>query len=240
MFDGQLRSNHEAESHEVIDTILRLKAGEISDTELRRYIQRRDRRLRLEIDSSQLNYFLLDHLVEIYPDAKFILTIRNPYAWVDSFINHQLGRSASEEWQRLRDFRFRPSQFKHPPEEDALAERDLYTLDGYFSYWARHNTDVLEKVPASRLLVVRTTQITDSADEVADFAGVSSRRADRRRSHSNKAKAKYNVLAQIDRNHLASKVEEHCSSLMREYFPDIRRPKDCLSSLSESDSLPMS
>lgn len=190
MFNGKLRSNHEADSHEVIDIILKLEAGEISDAELRKYIQSRDKRLRLEIDSSQLNYFFLDHLVEMYPDAQFILTIRNPYAWVDSFINHQIGRNASEKWKRFRDFRFRPGQFEHPPEEDALAERGLYTLDGYFSYWSRHNTDVLAKVPASRLLVVRTTEITDRAEEIAEFSGVSPSRANRKRSHSNKARAK--------------------------------------------------
>lgn len=236
MFKGYLRSNHEADSHEVIDIILKIEAGKISEKELQKYIEDRDKRLRLEIDSSQLNYFLLDQLVEMYPDAKFILTIRNPFAWVDSFINHQLGRNASEKWKRFRDFRFRPDHFEHPPEEDALAERGLYTLDGYFSYWSRHNIDVLEKVPASRLMVVRTTEITEKAREIAGFAGVSHGRVNKKRSHSNKATDKYNVLAQIDREYLTSKVEQHCDSLMRDYFPDILCPKEGLTSLPESDS----
>lgn len=223
---------HEPNSHEVIDMILKIADDKISEDELRDYIQQRDRKLRLEVDSSQLNQFLLDQLIHLYPDARFLLTIRDPYSWVDSFINHQLGRGGSDHWKKFRDFRFQPDKFDHPPEENALEERGLYTLDGYFSYWRRHNRNVLREVPETRLLVVRTTEITERAKEIAEFAGVSPSKVSRRRSHSNKAKEKYGVLEKVDREHLASKVEEHCASLMEEYFPEIRRPEDSLSSLS--------
>lgn len=232
MFEDEFRAGHEADSHEVIETIFRVASGELKDRELREYIRRRDRRLRLEVDSSQLNYFLLDHLVDLYPQARFLLTIRNPYAWVDSFINHQLGRSASETWKKFRDFRFRPGEFDHPPEEAALQERGLYTLDGYFSYWSRHNERVLGTVPESRLLVVRTPEITERATEIATFVGVSPEKINRDRSHSNTAKTKFHVLDDVDRDHLARKVDEHCGTLMQKYFPDVRRPVEGLPSLS--------
>ena len=239
-FANQLRAQHEADAHEVIDLIFEARSGNISDDDVKAYLRRRDRRLRLEIDSSQLNYFFLRHLVELYSGAKFILTIRNPYAWIDSFINHQLGREASEEWKRLRDLRFQPERFDHPLEEKALAEKGLYTLDGYFSYWTRHNNHVLETVRDSQLLVVRTTEITERAEEIAEFAGVERSSASQERSHANKAREKFGVLAEVDRDHLQEKAETHCGDLIGRYFPDVRRPIDGLPSLPESDSLPMS
>ncbi|NBB85245.1 MAG: hypothetical protein GVY12_03350 [Bacteroidetes bacterium] len=233
-FADRLRSRHEADDREIIGLIFQFRSGNIGNDDVKAYLRRRDRRLRLEIDSSQLNYFFLRQLVEVFPDAKFILTIRNPYAWVDSFINHQLGRGVSKEWKRLRDLRFQPERFDHPPEEEALAKKGLYTLDGYFSYWARHNEHVLETVPDSRLLVLRTTEITERANEIAAFAGVEPSAANQKRSHANKARSKFGVLAKVDQEYLAEKVETYCGDLMKQYFPEIRHPADGLPSLPKA------
>jgi len=90
IFRENLRSADEVDSEHVIDVVLDYANGRMSREELRAYLLKRDRVLQLELDSSQLNYFFLHELVELFPKAKFILTIRNPYAWLDSFINHQL------------------------------------------------------------------------------------------------------------------------------------------------------
>ena len=60
IFRDRLRSDHEPENQEVIRAILDLAAGRLDDEALRRYVLERDRRLWLEVDSSQLNFFLLD------------------------------------------------------------------------------------------------------------------------------------------------------------------------------------
>lgn len=166
VFGNQLKSAHEPESEKIIDIILDLAAGCIDEQELRRYVLKRDRKLWLDVDSSQLNYFLLDKLVELFPAAKFILTIRNPYTWLDSFINHQLSHESSENWDRLRDFRFRPDIYAHGKEELVLKEKGLYTLDGYLSYWAQHNRTVIETVPKERLLIIRTDKISECTNEI--------------------------------------------------------------------------
>jgi hypothetical protein len=156
-----------------VDVILGCLAGRIDDEELRRFVIERDRRLRLDVDSSFLNIYLLDQLVELFPDAKFILTIRNPYAWLDSMVNQQLSRKRSPKWSQLRDSVFRPDLFTHSNEELALKEEGLYTLDGYLSGWTRHNRKVIDTVPKERLLIVRTDMISESIDDFAAFAGVS-------------------------------------------------------------------
>lgn len=231
LFGDSLHARHEAESEQVIDTILKLESGEMSAAALRRYLIRRDRRLHLEIDSSQLNFFFLDVLVNLFPDARFILTLRDPFSWVDSFINHQLSRSAPHKWPLLRDLRFQANAFIHPPEEAVLAENELYTLDGYFSYWASHNRTVLDTVPPERLLVVRTHEISERTSEISAFAGVPAAAANQQRSHVNRARRRYHLLNQIDGAHIHERAEAHCQSLMREYFPQVNEPQDALAYL---------
>ncbi|MBE9139436.1 hypothetical protein IQ254_19920 [Nodosilinea sp. LEGE 07088] len=221
IFRGNLRCAHESESHQVIDFILDIANNNISDDKVQRYILERDQKLRLEVDSSQLNYFLLDQLLILFPKSKFLLTIRDPYAWLDSFINHQLGRQASEHWLRLRDFRFKPELYSHPKEEATLRDKGLYTLDGYLSYWSEHNQNVINTVPKDRLLIVQTSKINEKSKEIAKFIGVSDGKIVQRNSHAFKAKQYFNVLSELDQQYLESKVDFHCRDLLSEFFPDI-------------------
>lgn len=224
-FTERLRSVHEPEANETIDAILAVAEGAMSRAALGDYVRERDRRLALEVDSSQLNYFLLDDLVSVFPEARFVLTIRDPYSWLDSLINHQLNRTVTARWKRLRELRFRARELKHPAEESPLRQRGLYTLDGYLSYWRVHNHKVLSSVPPQKLLVVRTNEITQRLGEIARFAGIDADSVDASRSHSNKGETKHGVLAELDPHYLAAKVDRCCGRLVQEYFPDVATPR---------------
>lgn len=229
MFEGKLRSAHEPESDRVIDLILENEAGRVGDAELSRFLLKRDRRLWLDVDSSQLNFFFIKKLVELFPEAKFVLTIRDPYSWLDSFIDHQLARGGSDTWVRLRNYRFRPDIYKHQVGELILKANGLYTLDGYLSYWAHHNRTVIESVPQDRLLIVRTDKITESAEKIAAFAGVPASYLRREESHAFKAKRKFGLIGHIDQSYLEQKVKMHCGDLIARFFPEIQSRVDTLS-----------
>jgi hypothetical protein len=177
---------------------------------------------------------LLSKLVSLFPDAKFILTIRDPYSWLDSFINHQLARGCSDKWLKLRNYRFRPDKYTHQQGEFILKEKGLYTLDGYLSYWAHHNRTVIDTVPADRLLIVRTDKITERAEEIAAFVGMSSRNLRKEKSHAFRAKEKFGLLDQIDQAYLEHKVKEHCGDLVVRFFPEIRSKEGALSAPATS------
>lgn len=223
LYQGELRTHHEADAKRVINLILGRRQGTVSSDTLREELRKRDRSYMLDLDSSQINYFYLPELLELFPQAKFLLTLREPRSWLDSYINHQLSRDGvTEEWRRFRDLRFRQDGLPHPPEERALASRDLYTLDGYLAYWARHNRDVLQLVPPSRLMVIRTHEITSRLPDIARFVGVAPRNLGEMstRAHANKARRKHNVLEQIDGDYLHHKIQTHCGDLTHEFFPD--------------------
>ncbi len=126
------------------------------------------------MDSSYLNYHLLDILVSEFSDAKFILTIRDCYSWIESyFAQHMLALETQNNWFRhhwidLMDLRY-GSREKYAKEEAILAEKGLPTLDSYFSYWREHNSKVLATVPEERLLVVKTQEIEQSIRRIEKF-----------------------------------------------------------------------
>ena len=219
---AHLRSAHEAECEEVIDIIMANAAGRMDDSEVVYYLLLRDRRLSLELDSSHLNIFLLHKLISLFPTAKFILTIRDPYSWLDSFINHQLTHSASSQWLALRDFRFRPDLYVHQPEEMILKDHGLYTIDGYLSYWGWHNRKAIAVVPEEQLLIVRTDHITARIDEIASFTGVPKGRLQNEKAHSFKAQKKFGILDKVDRQFLKDKIAEHCGGLVARFFPEFQ------------------
>jgi hypothetical protein len=181
------------------------------DTE--RYLIESDKRLKLEMNSSLLNYFVLPSLVKLFDEARFILTVRPPLQWLESMINQQLGMPCPIRWQRLRDLRF-GDMARFPDREYALERRGLYTLDGYLSHWARHNRDVLKQVPADRLLVVETNHLASSLERIAGFVGVPVSTLDSSNAHTFKTKQRFDVLSELDRGYLEETVERKCRDVI--------------------------
>ena len=170
----------------------------------------------LELDSSWLNVDILDILLREFPDARYVLTIRDCYSWCNSMMNDALrfARTTAPIWIQLRNWRYRADVFQHAPEERLLQEKELYTLDGYFSYWAWHNQKVLDDVPRDRLLIVRTDEIGCRAVEIADFAGLPRRAVRPQRAHAFKNPKKHELLRQIDRGFVENKAATYCLPLM--------------------------
>ena len=214
------------DSQVLIRHILDVANGHMSHKDLVSYVKKRDMRRYLEVDSSQLNFFILDILMKEFPLALYVLTIRDCYSWLDSFINHSLTRTQFNEWLLLRDYRFTSPGLAHPKEEHILKQNNLFTLDGYLSYWATHNLEVLSKVPDSKLFIVRTNEISDDMYSIAKFAGLPPDCIKPEGAHSFPNPKKYGILRRIDSEYLEEKVHQHCASLMGRFFPNIRSIRD--------------
>jgi hypothetical protein len=225
-FNASVRCAHEPEAQELIGRILDHAEDRMDEKQMRRYVSEGDRRLSLEVDSSNLNFFLLDFLLQ-FPKARFVLTIREPRSWLNSFFNHYLGRKAgppNPAWDAMGRFRFQAKGSTYSPEERILEEHGLYSLDGYLSYWAMHNQRVVSTVPTNRLLVVRTNEITARAYEIADFAGLPRRTVRPEASHSFRNPNDFGILRRMDQEHVAAKIAQHCRPLLEAYFPEAVTP----------------
>lgn len=218
MFNSKLKSSHEPEGQDLIKVILNYSKGELTESELKSYLKNRDTRLRLEIDSSHLNIFIIKQLVLLFPKAKFVLTIRAPYSWLDSFINDALSNDVKGLWHEYRDLRFKPTLYNHPNEEQVLKEKGLYTLDGYLSYWTFHNQTIIDTVPKRQLLIVKTSELKDNATAICNFAGINPALLNKDKIHAYKAKKKHQILDQLDKDYLKNKISQHCGKLTSIYF----------------------
>jgi hypothetical protein len=156
-----------------------------------------------------------------------VLTIRDCYSWANSMMNHVLRfPDTAAHWVKLRKFNYEGQPVAHAPQEQALKEKGLYSLDAYFSHWAMCNEQAIRQTPAERLLVVRTDQLAQRALELADFAGLPRRLVRVDRSHSFKNPDKRPLLRDIDPSFVEGKVEKYCRPLMSKFFSEIKSLDD--------------
>ena len=233
LFERHYRSVHEPESETLVNLMPKRQDGRIDETYLLHFFRRRDKYLWLEMESSNPTGYFSDVLAQAFPEAKFILTIRDCYSWLDSYLNQQLGMpiypNVNDFWNIMRRVYYSHGHNKHDPAEKILADHRLYTLDGYLSFWQAHNKRVLEAIPPERLLVIRTPEIGHSIEKIANFLEIPVDTLDQSKSHLSKTKRKFGVLPQIDRDFLEAKVERHCRPLMAQFFPEISSLSDIMS-----------
>jgi hypothetical protein len=227
MFSRNVRAGHEKEALQFIDTFFHWQERRMSDQEFREWILARDHEMALEVDSSWHLILILDFLAKEFPKARYMLTIRDCYSWLNSEFKRVL-HTPSQQRQRikLRRFIYDGGSAAHAPEEQVLKEAGLFTVDNYLSRWAAHNGKVLATIPPEQLLVVRTDQIRARAYEIADFAGLPRYTVRLQRTHEYRNPVQREIIREIDSGFLERKVEQHCRPLMKRFFPEIKTLAD--------------
>jgi hypothetical protein len=219
VFARDYRSAHEPEAKAQVELTCDALEGRAGAADaLRAYLREREDRLRLEVNAAGWNGLVVEELVALAPDTRFVLTVREPRSWLDSLVNHLKVGQAPEHFVRLRSLLYDTGQ-PHPPEEAVLAEHGFFPLDGYLGDWARRHHRVLDAVPAERLLVLRTEEIGPRLADLAAFVDVAVETLDDTQAHGFKARAKFGLLDEIDQDHLQSRIDELCGPVLARLFP---------------------
>lgn len=223
IFQARYRAEHEPENIYTTKKIIDYVNSSISKRQMISFIKNRDKCLWLELESSHFSYFYLDILLSEFENAKFILLIRDCYSWLNSYINHQLGRPLSLKtgfWKKLRDIYFN-NNFKYSEEEQILSEHGLYTIDGYLSRWKTYNEEILSLVPKDRLMIIRTFEIDRNIENIEKFLDIPINSLDRSKLHLNKHTQGFDLLSKIDKKFLKKKFDLYCKDLMKTYYPEL-------------------
>lgn len=221
MFADRVPSAHEKDAERLIRRLLEYGPG--SDR-LRRFLKWRDLWRGLQIDASQVNIYLIEDLRALFPESRFILTVRSPAPWLRSIIDDSLRRETSPNWwtsptwHRFRDYRFGAKAEATGPEA-VLGEHGVYTIDGYLAYWAFAITTVTRQVPPAQLMIVRTEDIGARAPEIATFAGVPDPDRLPERTHAFHNADRSGLLDRIPRAHLKERLEAIVGAVARETLP---------------------
>jgi hypothetical protein len=226
MFSHRVRARHEPQAPLLIDKIMQWQRGQLSEQDMAAWLRERDRKLALEVDSSGLNAHIVNLLVREFPEARFVLSIRDCYSWTNSRMNGDLTMGRSGYWFEWVKFVYGQAPFVHTPGEQAFKERGLYPLESHFWSWATRNARMLATVPPDRLFVVRTDRIREHAHDLADFIGLPRRFVRLHRTHEFRSTRKQSLLREFDRDFIERKVEQHCRPLMQRFFPEIKSLDD--------------
>jgi hypothetical protein len=215
MFLKNYRSDHEHGVGEINPMAVDFRMGKISSEELKAALLRRDRYAWLEMDASHPHVHYLEFLLEINPDAKYILTFREPVAWLNSVFNQHLHKEKRPYFDVLHNYRYQQLCPANHSENDIFL-RDKYTLyplESYLKYWNYHILRVLNLVPTQQLLVISTENLSKSASKLADFLNLPQNTIDTLQSHSYKATKKDGIVDLFEPEFLDGLLNKHCHEL---------------------------
>jgi len=216
MFSSSYRSGHEAAFLEVIEMAISRLDGRLTPQAAMRRLRKRDRKLQLEMDSfNQLSVFV-EELVEAFPRAIFLLTVREPRSWLRSIVNQHLNVDVSNRApeRRLRQLFFGPPGATYSSGEEELERLGLFPLDGYLSGWSAHYRRVMDAVPSQRLLVIRTKNLSGSVDRLAEFLSIAPDSINTERSHMHRCPRDHGVVGRLDSGLVEDKVASNCEAVM--------------------------
>ncbi len=220
MFEHRHRAAHEYDADRHIGIVLASLQGRASDAAVADWYEARDKQLWLEADISHLHGRFVHLLPTLFPEARFILTLREIRSWLDSVFNQSLGRRANPQWTALRAAIYGAPHREHPEAERRLQDRGLYPLQNYIHSWAERIENVVGHVPPERLLLLRTEHLADQSSTLARFCDIDATRLPARAPHVYAAAEKFDLLSQIDPDYLEAKIRERCSAILSKYFSD--------------------
>ena len=219
---GRYRSAHEFMFEESTKTIVQYTTGVLAREALREFVLRRDRLGNLEMDSASFSFSYADILVELFPTALFILTIRDCYSWLDSLLNMilligpRMPAWMLEYGQKVNGYSFTASMVEP---RDTLIRHLPDLIESSLRYWSTANELLLKRLPPERTLILRTDRISTSIDRIACFVGVPETTLLAEQSHLFHAQRKFALLHQVEYGFLADRFDHYCRNLMSEYFP---------------------
>ncbi len=217
MFGGRFRSTHEPDWRRIIRLALHPDGNRAGDFFHSQPLQALVAGWRWEMNSSTLNYHLLPLIRRLQPEAKFVLTVREPVSWVASMCRHESTRPRSTHWDwwELRRFRFRPDLYRHGAADAALDEAGLFSLEGYLRWYARQNRRAMELLPPESLLVVAVDRLSepDEMARIAAFAGIDAAMLARERAHMHVSDTPFDLFGLVDRRAVEVAAEEHCGAV---------------------------
>lgn len=199
------------------------RRGSVPHGGLRQWVRER-LQVGLEMDSASFNWLAAAEFARESEDARFILTIRDCFSWLESLLNMLLFLGPE-----LRDWmlEFGRDVFGVTLRRSDVASRAAL-LDAAprlvvpaLALWSEGIRTVLDAIPTERLLIVRTDRIAAEIARIAAFVGVSAGSLAASRSHAFAAPSRAYLLSGVDTGLLRSAADEHTGELMARLFPQV-------------------
>jgi hypothetical protein len=220
------RAAHEPEREQILDMILREARGEFDEGAVNNYLIKRDRRLNLEYDIAWANQFIISHLLVVFPEAKFVVLVRDPYTWLQSIIGHLISRQIPRDVRSFLDWWFKPERYPHTRDDRALETCGVYSIAAFLNAWNKHVGSSTRNLQRDRWLILRTHELNQSYLRLGEFLQIPVESLDVRRGHLNRSTWSGQLDSLFDRKYLDDMVWQVCGDNMVRYFPEVSGVED--------------
>jgi hypothetical protein len=218
MFKRSFRSAHEPFYPQTIQLVLDFLENRLSKTKAAEILKERDETLNLEVESNHLLIYFSGILVDLFPEAKFMITIREPYNLLNSMLNWYLIHNFNDTWNLYRDYFFEHNHDDFEPEEEILKKKNLYPLDAFLRKIADHYNHVAANIPKHRRVMIRTDRLNNSREILSSFFNIDKLSLEIAYANANSRKRK--ILDQLDENFVRRKIWKYCKQIITEHFPE--------------------
>ena len=214
-FEDTYCAAHEPWNTKTIYLVLAYKKGLFTKSDIVQILKYRQSKLNLEVESSHYLHYLAAELSEIYPQTKFILTIREPMAWIRSELRKN-ALTAYPHWKELQDFRYLDEKnivksFTDIPHS--------YSIESYLRYWKSHIQYCIENIPSNRLFIVETKEIIQKKEEIASFLNIDSSNINTDKMWSGKGNPEVKIQ-KIPEEKVKERIKSYLHPFIMEYLPD--------------------
>lgn len=199
----KLTGAHEPHAYLFTKMWLKYKNGQLSFQEWQDFLIRRSNALSLDYEASGFLTTEVALLAELFPNSKFILTIREPESWLRSMLRHVEKNRAYlgyHYWEPVLQHYFKGNDFS--PEEAELQARKLFPLRSMLNYWKSSNATAIQNIPKDRLLILDTKKLSKSLGQLESFMGWDADSLSSQRAHLHHSKATSDPLACVDPQYL--------------------------------------
>lgn len=197
-----LRTAHEPDAYAFSRILLARYRGNLSAEEFGLFLVRRVRALGLDCEASGFLPFVARDLQRLFPDSRFILTLRDPVAWAESLLKHILEvreRFGYHYWEPIFDYWFGgDDRHSFEPQERLLEELHLFPLRHVFAHWYLSNRAVLTGIDRKRLLVLPIEELQDSLHPLEDFLELDRGMLKAERAHAHRSSSELKILDRLD------------------------------------------
>jgi hypothetical protein len=219
---ANFRSGNEFMERETVSNVVARHQGAMSQQAFEDYLRRRDREGDLEMDSASFHHLYFDFLIDEFPDARFIMTVRAPYEWANSYIKMIMGwhrrftaeGAALPQW--MEDYGvmlFGDFSWSWVSSRAAVAERVEPLARAFLKHWADANRRTLALLPKQRSIVIRTETLSAQCDRLASFAGVAAA-ALTDQHHTNIHPDRSDLLQALGRDWVDARVREYGADVL--------------------------
>lgn len=161
-----LKGEHEPQASVVLDFIIKDKSAK----EMEDFIIARDKILRHDFEASYYQILFIKHLVKLFPNSYYILTIRDPLDWVKSVKNNTLSKGYENKgiWGKFIFKVFGDINFDY----NETKNKNYVVFHEQLEYYKKHIDLAITHIPKERLLVLDTYNINDKIKDISEFINV--------------------------------------------------------------------